>query len=102
MTNDFFLPYVYPKTQFLLLKIKDFKVSYPHTRGLASLLLGHCPPSLYTLRNLELLSHRSPWKCYPTSISITYYPHLKHDLANGLYLLLNIYCAASILIPTGF
>ncbi len=73
-TNDFCLPYVYPKTQFLLLKVKDFRVFYPHARGLASLLLRCCPPSLHTLRNFELLSQRSPWKCYPTSIFVAYYP----------------------------
>ncbi len=82
----------HPKIQFLLLKVKDFKVSYSHARGLASLLLGCCPPSLHTLRNLELLNHRSPWKCYPTSIYATYDPHLKHDLVNGVYLFPNISC----------
>ncbi len=72
-TNDFCLPYVYPKTQFLLLKVKDFEVFYPHARGFASLLLVCCPPSLHN-QNLELLNHRSPWKCYPTLTSATYYP----------------------------
>jgi hypothetical protein len=32
-----------------------------------------CPPSLHN-QNLELLNHRSPWKCYPTLTSATYYP----------------------------
>jgi hypothetical protein len=92
----------HPKTQLLLLKIKDFKFFYPYAKGFASLLSKCCPSSLHTLRNLELLSHRSPWKCYPTSTYATYYPHLKHDLTKGLYLLLNISCVISILFPTGF
>jgi hypothetical protein len=103
-TNNkcFLLAICLPQNTILITKSKGFWVFYPHARGLTSLLLGRCPPSLHTLRNLELLIHRSPWKCYPTSTFATYYPHSKHDLAKGRYLLLNISYVISISIPISF
>ncbi len=86
-TNNkwFLLAICLPQNTILIAKIKDFGISYPHAKGFTSLLLGRCPPFLHTLKNLELLSHSSLWKCYPTSTSTTYYPHSKHDLTKGLY-----------------
>ncbi len=103
----------HPKTQYLLLKVKDFEIFYPHARGLASLLLGHCPTlmmvpniakGLYQKLMLNSFSKATiiiPWKCYPTSTFAAYYPHPKHDLTKGLYLLPNIPCVTSISIPIG-
>jgi hypothetical protein len=103
-TNNkwFLLAICLPQNTIFVAKSKGFQNFYPHTRGLASLLLGYCPPSLHTLRNLEHLSHRSPWKCYPTSNSAAYYPHSKHDLTNGLYFLLNISYPTFVSIPISF
>ncbi len=70
----FLLAICLPQNTIFVVESKGFWSFLPTCKRSYIIIIGVLSTIFAQLRNLELLSHRSPWKCYPTSTFATYYP----------------------------